>query len=96
MSEDITGMRRDAPRRSAQHVARIAALLEEIDELSHDAAHVPAPLLMQTRASVERALSVLETYEQSAERVVPEEDDEGDPQPDIDNDLLDRMYRRLD
>jgi hypothetical protein len=95
MSEDITGGRRDAPRKSAQQVARIAVLLGELEELSRAAAQVPAPLLIQTRASIERALCVLENYEQFAERVASEKDDDGDPQPDVDDDLLERMYRTL-
>ena len=89
MNGDITENREDAPRGSAQQIARIAALLGELEALSADAAEVPAPLLILTRASIEKALGVLKNCQPS------QEDDEGDPQPDIDGDLLERMYRVL-
>ena len=89
MNGDITENREDALRGSAQQIARIAALLGELEALSADAAEVPAPLLILTRASIEKALGVLKNCQPS------QEDDEGDPQPDIDGDLLERMYRVL-
>src|SRR4051812_7296457 len=95
MSGDITESPRDAPRRSARQIARIAALLGELEELSGDVTEVPFSLLIQTRASIAKALGVLKHCEQLAGRARSDEDDESDPQPDIDGDLLERMYRML-
>ena len=94
MSGNITGSRGSGPRGSAQQIARIAALLGELEALSGAAAEMPFPLLTQTRASIEKALDILKSYEHFAGRAAPE-DDEGDPQPDIDGDPLERMYRML-
>ena len=93
MSEDFTESPRNGPRGSAQQVARIAALLGELEALSAAAAEVPGPLLTETRAGIEKALGVLKNCEQGAWRTG--EDEEGDPQPDIDDDLLERMYRSI-
>jgi hypothetical protein len=73
-----------------QQIARIAVLLDDLEALSRDAAQVPVPLLMQTLASIDKARSVLEIFEQFAE-----DQDDGDPQPEVDRDLLERMYRDL-
>jgi len=89
MSGNITGIRRDGPRETGQQIARIAALLGEIEELSRHAPEVSFPLLSQTRASLEKARSVLKNYRPPAASL---DEHDGDPQPDIDNDLLDRMY----
>jgi hypothetical protein len=95
MGEDIAAIRRDGPRGPTPQIARIAALLGELEALSRDAPQVPFPLLVQTRASIEKARGVLKDCEQSSAPAVSEEDGEGDPQPDVDNDLLERMYRDL-
>jgi len=54
MSGNITGN---------QQVARITALLGEIEELSRE---VPAPLLARTLSSIERARGLLKNCERSA------------------------------
>jgi hypothetical protein len=77
-----------------QQIVRIAALLGELEALSRDATAVPPPLRTQARASIEKARSLLQKCEE-VERPAPEEEDEGDPQPDVDSDLLERMYRDL-
>jgi len=73
------------------HISRIATLLGEIEALSRDATEVSLPVLMQTRASLEKARSVLQHCGHGAS----DEEDEGDPQPDVDGDLLERMYHDL-
>jgi len=40
-----------------QHISRIATLLGEIEALSRDATEVSLPVLMQTRASLERPVA---------------------------------------
>lgn len=66
-------------------IARISALLEELEELTGTSIGTGAspPLVVQARATLERATKHLETS------------DEGEPQPDVDRALLERMYRDL-
>lgn len=66
-------------------IARISALLVELEELTGTSigTGTSAPLVVQARATLERATKHLETG------------DEGEPQPDVDRALLERMYRDL-
>lgn len=68
-------------------MARISALLEELEELTgtdtRTGTGASLPLVVQARATIERANKHLER------------NDDGDPQPDVDRALLERMYRDL-
>jgi hypothetical protein len=68
-------------------IARISALLEELQELTGTSigtgTGTSEPLVVQARATLERAARHLERS------------DEGEPQPDVDRALLERMYRDL-
>ena len=68
-------------------IARISALLEELEEMTGTSigtgTAASPPLIVQARATLERASKNLER------------NDEGDPQPDVDRALLERMYRDL-
>jgi hypothetical protein len=93
MTGDTTECRRAGLSRRAERVEHIAALLGEIEELSHRANDVPLPLLIATLETLEKARTVLKDYAQrtlSAEETGPD-----DPQPEIDSEILDRMYRTL-
>jgi hypothetical protein len=71
-------------------VARIGHLLDELEELACTSNALPAATLTQPRADVEserRALPKL-----SAQIA---DDGEGDPQPEIDGEKLDHIYRDL-
>ena len=74
---------------AANITGRIEELLGEIEELSHGAEDVPASLLAATFATLDRAHRVLKDARRMAD------DDSGDPQPEVDVDMLDRMYRSL-
>ena len=67
-------------------IARISGLLEELEELTGSSigtgTGASLPLVVQARATLERATNHLETSE-------------GEPQPDVDRALLERMYRDL-
>ena len=76
--------RRDTNRASLQ-IARISALLEELEDLIGDADDRSSPDLLQARSIVELARRML----------TPHTDNDGDPQPDVDRSLLERMYRDL-
>lgn len=93
MSENITEFRGIGPSQPAQQLARIATLLGELEALSYGAKDVPLPLLVRTRASIEKARSVLVNCDRLANRAAAQ--DKNDPQPDIDHDALERMYRAL-
>jgi hypothetical protein len=68
-------------------IARISGLLEELEELTGTSigtgTGASPPLVVQARATLERATKHLETS------------DETEPQPDVDRALLERMYRDL-
>ena len=72
-------------------IARISALLEELEEMTGTSigtgtgtgTGASPPLVVQARATLERATKHLATS------------DETDPQPDVDRALLERMYRDL-
>lgn len=66
-------------------IARISALLGELEELTGTSigTGTSPPLVVHARATLERATRHLETS------------DEGEPQPDVDRALLERMYRDL-
>lgn len=69
-------------------VARISALLEELEDLIGSADGRSSPHLLQARSTVERTRRILTSRTESTEN-------DGDPQPDVDRALLERMYRDL-
>lgn len=76
-------------------VARITRLVMELDELTRLSGKVPATTLEQARAGLEKARRVIRPWtvavtEQAAD------DREEDPQPELDDERLERMYRLLD
>ena len=95
MSADITELRRTGPSRPVERIARIAALLGELEQLSQSARNVPLPLLMQARTSIEKARGVLENCARMTASAAHPDDREHDPQPEVDNDVLDRLYGSL-
>jgi hypothetical protein len=87
---------RGRERRLMQQIARIAALLDELDDLNggHDGGHkgIPLWLVAQARAGLGRVRNGL----QPAPEYRGGLPDESDPQPLIDREVLERMYRSLD
>jgi hypothetical protein len=69
-------------------VARISRLLSELEELTRESEDVPVATLNQARLGVERARSVIRPWKTFDEI-------EGDPQPEVDDERLERMYRDL-
>src|SRR5262245_23605452 len=70
-------------------IARISALLEELEDLTRSADGSPSPLLLRARSTINRASRIL------APHAGPEKSDEADPQPDVDRALLERLYSDL-
>lgn len=69
-------------------VARISALLEELEELIGRADDRSSPHLLQARSTVEQTRRILTSRTEATEN-------DDDPQPDVDRSLLERMYRDL-
>jgi hypothetical protein len=69
-------------------VARISALLEELEDLIGSADGRSSPHLLQARSTIERTRRLLTSRTEASEN-------DGDPQPDVDCSLLERMYRDL-
>lgn len=90
MSGDATERRSGRPTGRAELVQRITVLLGEIEALGQRAADVPPPILSEMHAILENARRVLEACTQR-----PKPAAESDPQPDIDPEILERVYRAL-
>jgi hypothetical protein len=73
-------------------VARIARLLSELEDLTRTSEDVPAATLGQARSSIEKARRIIGPWAGSGSQV---EEVDGDPQPDVDDERLERMYREL-
>ena len=75
-------------------VARITRLVNELEELTCLSRDVPPTTLDQARAGLEKARRVVGPWT-AANRRQLEDDLEGDPQPELDDERLERMYREL-
>jgi len=84
---------RRAGRSLEQQVKRITQLLEELQELADKSGGFPPEALGQARATIENARKVLRP--QPAPIAGLDDDFEADPQPRIDDEKLERMYRDL-
>jgi hypothetical protein len=69
-------------------IVRISTLLEELEDLIGSADGRSSPHLLQARSTVEQTRKILTSGMEST-------DNDGDPQPDVDSSLLERMYRDL-
>jgi len=69
-------------------VARISRLVTELEELTRTSDDVPAATLNQARAGLENARRAIRPW-------MAIDEIEGDPQPDVDDERLERMYRDL-
>jgi hypothetical protein len=90
MSGDATKGQSGSPSGRAELVQRITVLLGEIEALGQRAGDMPSPLLVEMRAILEKARRVLETGTSKNAAA-----GDGDPQPDVDREILERMYRAL-
>jgi hypothetical protein len=75
-------------------VARITRLVSELEELAHLSNRVPSTTLDKARAGLEKARRVVRPGT-AADRQPLEDDVEDDPQPELDDERLERMYRLL-
>jgi hypothetical protein len=91
MSGDATEGQSGRQSGRAELVQRITVLLGEIEALGQRTDDVPAPLLSEMRAILEKARRVLEACASKNAAAAGD----GDPQPDVDQEILERMYRAL-
>lgn len=82
----LTGTKPSSP--VELQVARISRLLSELEELTRVPEDVPDRTLNQARLGLERARRVIRPW-------TTVEELEGDPQPDVDDERVERMYRDL-
>lgn len=92
MSGGAPGGRSGGRSGRAELVQRITVLLGEIEALGQRADDVPSPLLSEMRAILEKAHRVLEACSGRPGRDAGGDDDS---QPDVDQEILERMYRAL-
>jgi hypothetical protein len=91
MSGDATEGRSGRRSGRAELVQRITVLLGEIEALGQRADDLPPPIVSEMGVILENARRVLETCTQRRQPA----DSDGDPQPDVDREILERMYRAL-
>jgi len=75
-------------------VERIARLLTELEELTRLPRKVPPATLDQARAGLEKARRIVRPWT-AVDRQPLGDDPEGDPQPELDDERIERMYREL-
>jgi hypothetical protein len=89
---DFHGRSADRQARLEQQIARITALLEELEDMNCGAQHVPLSLVAQAQAGLRQASGFLLPAPGHPHGV----QGEPDPQPEVDREVLERMYRALD
>jgi hypothetical protein len=82
----------DRQARLERRIARIMALIEELEDMSCGDQHVPLSLVAQAQAGLRQARALLLPAPGQPHGV----QGEPDPQPDVDREVLERMYRCLD
>jgi hypothetical protein len=76
-------------------IARIAKLLDELEQFARTTENLPPTIAGQTHAGIERGRIILQPFSGCEREAGREDDIEGDPQPHIDDEMLERMYREL-
>jgi hypothetical protein len=97
-SADLTRFRqrgrKQRPRLKLQ-IERITALLKELEGITGHSSEVPSAMLAWARTVVCKAEQKLELRD-TAQQATPILDEEGDPQPHVDREALERLYHSLD
>lgn len=74
-------------------VERITRLLTELEELTRLPRSVPPTTLDLARAGVEKARRIVRSGAAPGQQLA--DDPDGDPQPELDDERIERMYREL-
>ena len=86
--------RKQRPRLKPQ-IERINVLLEELEGITGHSSEVPSAMLAWARTIVCKAEQKLGLRD-TAQQATPILDEEGDPQPHVDREALERLYHSLD
>ena len=78
--------------RLERQMAQISTLLEELEGMDPGSENVPLSLIAQAQAGIRKARDILRPAPGQPHGV----QDDPDPQPCIDREVLERMYRALD
>jgi len=89
---DFHGWSAGRQARLERQIARITALLEELEDMNCGAQDVPSSLVAQAQAGLRKAGEFL----RPAPGQPHGDQGEPNPQPDVDREVLERMYRSLD
>jgi hypothetical protein len=76
-------------------VTRIACLLEELEELCLIRECSEPGVVDQARAGIQKARAILRQWPEPEQNLRGSRDGGDDPQPDVDGDILERMYQAL-
>jgi len=77
-------------------LSRIAHLVKELEDLAFSSVACPRSTRARARASIERTRRVLGQLSRPERTLRRSEPDADGPQPEIDHEKLDRIYRDLD
>lgn len=78
--------------RLEQQLARVAALIEELEDITRSESELPPRLLWQARVGIDKTRNILRPFPGYLGNV----EGEADPQPDVDRAVLERLYGCLD
>jgi hypothetical protein len=73
-------------------IERITALLEELEDISAHASNLPPAMLARARDGICNAEQVLGLRQQVPDAAPPILEQEGDPQPHVDREVLERHF----
>jgi hypothetical protein len=97
-SADLTRSRQRGRKQRPQlklQIGRITALLEELEGMTGHPSEVPSAMLAQARAVVCKAEQKLGLRD-TAQPATPILEEEGDPQPHVDREVLERLFQPRD
>jgi hypothetical protein len=76
-------------------VARIGRLLDELEELTSTSEGHGLAIVGQSRAAIKKARETLQQWPEAERNAQRSSDSEDDPQPEVDGEMLERMYQSL-
>lgn len=77
-------------------IERVTALLEELRDVSDSSSPLLPAMLARTRTSIRNAERILGLGDDTTHRLSPILEQEGDPQPEVDRVVLDRLFKPQD
>ena len=78
--------------RLEQQLARVTALIEELEDITRSESELPPRLLWQARVGIDKTRNILRPFPGYVGNI----EREADPQPDVDRAVLERLYGCFD